>query len=86
MPLPRHDEPRGVVRIAKLERALEAFNQEQGVKVAQSLAEYHQQFVEPRLAELERRTTPRTVRLLRWIRAQIELRRALAPTEQEPGD
>lgn len=54
-------DPRAAVRVAALDRTLDAFNDEQGRKVALSisvaLGRYHEQYVAPieaRIASLER--------------------------------
>ena len=51
---PRPRNPGGTVRRANLERTLEAFNAEVGVKVAQALYDYHEEYGEPRFIQIEK--------------------------------
>ncbi len=61
----------GVVRAERLDQTLEAFNAEQGDKVARTIAEYHQMLVAPRLDYLEswwwQKLWFRTKQFSRWV-------------------
>lgn len=60
-------DPRAAVRVAAFERSLDAFNDEQGRKVALSiavaLAQYHEQYVAPLLVREAEHT--------QWLEARI---------------
>jgi hypothetical protein len=77
--------PQKAVRAGQLDRTLEMFNAEIGQKVAESLHQYHVEFVEPRLAALEapfyRRWWSKLKAVIRWL---SPVRVEVAVTEVEP--
>lgn len=77
----------GVVRVEKLDATLEAFNAEQGDKVARTIAEYHTRLVEPRLEYLEswwwQKLWFRTKQFFRWT-FRIKPPPPVLPAEEPP--
>jgi hypothetical protein len=74
-------EPQKTVRAGQLDRTLEQFNAEIGVKVAETLHRYHEQHVEPRLAALE---APFWRRWWRKIKAALEWLRPVKESDFAP--
>lgn len=71
-----------------MDRVLEEFNQEMAGKVAQAIGEYHRDFVEPRLAWLER---PWWLKLWHFVKRTrrpdpVAERHAERPPEKAPED
>jgi hypothetical protein len=73
--------PQKAVRAGQFDRAMDEFNKEMGVKVAESLHHYHTRFVEPRLAALE---APFWRRWWRKIKAAIEWLRPVKESDFAP--
>jgi len=74
---PQQSQPRSrqKVHVGGLEQTLESFNAEMGQKMALSLHEYHNKYVEPRLKWLE---TPwygkwwfRVTEVAKWLKAKL---------------
>ena len=70
--------PGASVRRGQMEATLEAFNREMAQKVAVSIHNYHMEQVEPRLKELEWRTTVWYKKL--WVWSRLLWRRIHPPT------
>lgn len=73
-------DPRAAVRVANFERAMDAFNAEQGQKVALSIAvalsRYEEEIAGPRVAALEARIA--TLEMPRWRRVLERFKAARA--------
>lgn len=62
---------RSAVRVAQLERTLEGFNREIGVKVAESMHRYHTEYVTPLEERVLLLETILGIRLMRWLSRQF---------------
>lgn len=82
--------PQKTVRAGQLDKTLEQFNAEMGVKVAETLHRYHDQYVEPRLAALEapfyRRWWAKLAAFARWLRPVKESDFAQQPEPETEAD
>lgn len=93
--LPPGTDPRAAVRVAQFEAALNNFNIEQGIKVAEVLKRYHMEHVEGRILLIEtvlgirliRFLWNKTMGLVMFVRAYFLARKALSdPSLPTSGD
>ncbi len=83
----RKSRNQAAVRSQRFEDTMEAFNGEQGQKVAKTIADYHTLLVEPRLAYLESwwwtKLWFRVKQVFRWV-FRVKPPEPITPVEEPP--